>query len=478
MNIRSKLTVSYLLLFAVVATIGIAAFWVSGRWRRLMVELSRTYNQDIVAERLRADIYRQISAGYDFISGDRDAEPNFWEIQARVAEQVEKLKLAAKTPEETDHLEALEETQKELVYFAQNIFKPAVQVFQNPKEQPAEKLDEIGNEVTSDVAVLNQYYQRMEKATISAAASSGNLITFLVGGAAVLALVQLLATVFLLQRWLAGPIAEVGRVTAKISKGDFEAKVSLRSRDEWGELAGAINQMAEALKSYEQKLRIQERLAALGELASFAAHNIRNPLSGIRAAAQVMISEYQGQAGIKHSLQEIIQSVDKLDTWVQRLLEFAKPLGFVSEMTDLSILVKDCLQLAEAHLKAKKIAVQNCVNRLPPVAADPALLEQALSSVVINAIEAMEAGGRLRMTASSDLQEVTLVVSDTGKGIPPGKIEQIFKPFVTDKSDGTGLGLSQAKKIMDLHGGTIKVESEPGAGTTVILTLPLWCKEN
>ena len=477
MTIRSKLTLSYLFLFLVVLAVGAVAFWASKRWRSAVAELSRAYNQGIAAERLRADIYRQISSGSDFLSGDREAEADFWEIQKRVAGQMEKLKAAAKSEEETDHLEALEETQRELVYVAQNVFRPSGAGVYNPRERPAEKLEEIGDEVTSDVAVLNQYYQGLENVALAAAAGSGNLIVYLVGGAAFLALVQLVATVFLLQRWLAGPIAEVGQVTAKISRGDFEARTAIGSRDEWGALAGAINRMAEALKGYEQKLRAQERLAALGELASFAAHNIRNPLAGIRAASQVMLAENAGQPAIKDSLSDIIQSVDKLDMWIQRLLGFAKPLDLQSTKTELPQLVYEALGLHETLLESKRISRTIRLEPLPPVLADPVLVEQVLSVLIVNAAEAMEAGGTLTIEASAGNREAILRVTDTGKGISPTFIEKVFKPFVTDKPGGTGLGLAQAKKILDLHGGSIKVESTPGVGTTVTLTLPLFREE-
>jgi len=478
MTIRSKLSLSYLSLLFAVVTVGVAALWATGKWRNSAVELTRAYGQGVAAERLRTDIYRQIAAGTDFISGDRGAKKEFEEIQRRVEEQMEKLKRSARTPEETDHLEALEETQKELVYFAGNIFVPLALTRQNPKADAAEKLDEIGDEVTSDVAVLNQYYQGLEQEALAAAARSGNLIVYLAGGAAVLALAQLLTTVFFLQRWLAGPIAEVGRVTSKISRGDFEAKVSVRSKDEWGELAGSVNRMADELKNYEHKLRAQERLAAMGELASFAAHNIRNPLAGIRAAAQVMLAECKEEPAAKESLRDIIQSVDKLDVWIQRLLGFARPLVIEPARTELSALIADCLRLSGAQLQAKKIAVENKVNQVPPVAADPALLEQVLSAVIVNAVEAMDEGGCLSLRATADGRAATLSVSDTGKGIPAGMLERVFKPFVTDKPAGTGLGLAQAKKIVDLHGGDIKVESRVGEGTKVFITLPLWRGEN
>ncbi len=477
MSIRSKLTSSYLFLLLLVVFAGAAAYWSAERWRRAASELTRAYSQGIAAERLRADIFRQIAAGTDFISGDRGAKKEFEEIQKRVEEQMAKLKGSAKTPEETDHLEALAETQKELVYFAGNIFVPLAQTRQNPKADAAEKLDEIGDEVTSDVAVLNQYYQGLEQEALAAAARSGNLIVYLAGGAAVLALAQLLTTVFFLQRWLAGPIAEVGRVTSKISRGDFEAKVLVRSKDEWGELAGSVNRMAEDLKNYEHKLRAQERLAAMGELASFAAHNIRNPLAGIRAAAQVMLAECKEEPAAKESLEDIILSVDKLDVWIQRLLGFARPLAVEPARTELSALIADCLRLSEAQLQARKIAVENKIDQVPPVAADPALLEQVLSAIIVNAAEAMDKGGSLTIQAMADGRAATLSISDTGKGIPAGMLERVFKPFVTDKPAGTGLGLAQAKKIVDLHGGEIKVESRVGEGTKVFITLPLWREE-
>ncbi len=477
MSIRSKLTLSYLFLFLLVVGVGAAAFWAAARWRHAASELTRAYSQGVAAERLRADIFRQIAAAGDFISGDRQAREEFFELQKRVETQMVKLRGSTGTPEEADHLGALEETQKELVYFAGNIFDPAGRARQNPNVVPAEKLKEIGDEVTSDVAVLNQYYQGLEQEALAASARSGNLIVYLAGGAAVLALAQLLTTVFFLQRWLAGPIAEVGRVTSKISRGDFEAKVSVCSKDEWGELAGSVNRMAEELKSYEHKLRAQERLAAMGELASFAAHNIRNPLAGIRAAAQVMLAECGEEPVTRESLEDIIESVDKLDIWIQRLLGFAKPLSVQPVKSELAGLIDEALRLTDAQLKAKKIAVESKIGQIPPVAADPALLEQVLSALMVNAVEAREKGGSLSIQATANDHEATLSVSDTGKGIPVGILERVFKPFVTDKPAGTGLGLAQAKKIVDLHGGEIKVESRVGEGTKVILTLPLWREE-
>lgn len=478
MTIRSKLILSYLFLLVAVLCIGVSAYWSARNWRHSATELTRTHNQGTAAERLRADIYRQIAAGTHFVSGSRGSEKDFWEIQPRVAAEMQRLKSAARAPEEIDHLGALEETQRELVYFAKEIFASSAKTGHSPKADPGEKLDDIGDEVTSDVAALNQYYQTLEKASLDAASRSGGIVAYLVVAAALFTLAELLTMVFLLQRWLAGPIAEVGRVTSKISRGDFEARVTVNSKDEWGELAGSVNRMAEELKNYEHKLRAQERLAAMGELASFAAHNIRNPLAGIRAASQVMLAECKKEPAAKESLEDIIRSVDKLDVWIQRLLGFARPLTIEPVKTELSTLIEDCLHLSEAQQRAGKIVVQNRVNRLPPVAADPALLEQVLSAVVVNALEAMVEGGNLTVEAFADEQEATLVVSDTGKGIPPGLLERVFKPFVTDKPAGTGLGLAQAKKIVDLHGGSIKIESRPGAGTTVAIALPLWREEN
>ncbi|MGH8003791.1 MAG: sensor histidine kinase, partial [Limisphaerales bacterium] len=190
------------------------------------------------------------------------------------------------------------------------------------------------------------------------------------------------------------------------------------------------------------------------------------------------LAECKEESADKESLQDIIQSVDKLDVWIQRLLGFARPLSVEPVKTELSGLIADCLRLSEAQLQAKKIAVEDRIGQIPPVAADPSLLEQVLSAVIINALEAMNEGGNLSIQATADGREATLSVSDTGKGIPAGMLERVFKPFVTDKLAGTGLGLAQAKKIVDLHGGEIKVESRPGTGTTVSVTLPLWREEN
>jgi signal transduction histidine kinase len=237
--------------------------------------------------------------------------------------------------------------------------------------------------------------------------------------------------------------------------------------------------MADSLKETLQQLAIHERSAAMGELAAYASHNIRNPLAGIRAAAQVIISESKSDYNeTSQSLQEIIETIDRLDNWLKRLLEFARPLEPQIEPTDINKLVKESVGIAGKSYAHKKTRFDwRLSENLPISPVDPILLEQAVMAIAANSFEALDSQGMISIKTclqeSENKKAIEISIWDNGKGVSPEIQPKLFRAFMTSKDGGTGLGLAQAKKIIDIHGGEINLESSPGSGTAVTIRIPL-----
>lgn len=478
MTVRAKLTFSYIVMLVIVVAIAGASIWSILDWKKAASELSWTYARSMLAERLRASMSRQINSGREYISGDKSGRNDFFEADKITLRLIDELRVGSIGDDELDHIRGLQETHFELVWIANQIF---AQGFDSSRIEQREisrtRLREISDEVSDDIATLNQYYRTLENRNIDGANKAGEYATVIIALAAGIAVVQLLTLILLLQRWLAHPITLISRATREISVGGFDHQISINTSDEWGDLAAAINKMSRALKQSQQRLLLQERLAALGEIASYTAHNLRNPLAGIRAAAQVGQCEPSATTEIRESLDEVIGAVDRMDNWIKRFLTYAKPLNLQIDLHDLNQIISEVASLAHRPYGNKADLRLNLDRSLPEAAIDGVLIEQAIHVIVTNAFESLENGGLVEIaTRSHGVSDGDpwgkIIITDNGRGIPPQIRQKLFRPFTTSKEGGTGLGLAQAKKIIDTHGGEIIVESlEPG--TRVIISLPL-----
>jgi signal transduction histidine kinase len=225
----------------------------------------------------------------------------------------------------------------------------------------------------------------------------------------------------------------------------------------------------------EAEMRRLERFAALGEAATTIAHEIRNPLGIIKASSQVV--RMQDNALSPNSdrlIGFVIDEVDRIDRLVQDLLGYVKPkepeLAAIRVHVDIVSLV---IEFARPELERRGIACEDIPpTEEPLVMADAAALHQALLNIILNAMEAMPNGGRLRVVTEHRDRKVRILVSDTGAGVPDDVRERIFEPFVTSKLRGTGLGLAKVMLVVKQHGGSVEFESEVGRGTRFILHLP------
>ncbi len=299
----------------------------------------------------------------------------------------------------------------------------------------------------------------------------------------------------LMTRLVERPVAGLMRAMAKVEGGDLETRADLNRRDELGRLADSFNTMVEKLKAareeiegyHQQRLARAERLATLGEIAASLAHEIKNPLAGIAGAVQVMADELSEADSRKEIMHEIIVQVHRLDRTVQDLLAFARPGKPDVEPCDIHQVLDRVLILLAENPEAKQMrVVRNYQPGIPRVSADGKQLKQVFLNLILNAVQAMPAGGQITLhTALRDgsgasgedptpqVPMVEVTVTDNGPGIPPNILKDIFTPFVTTKRRGTGLGLPVSRRIVEDHGGWITAESPSGQGASFRVFLPL-----
>ena len=229
------------------------------------------------------------------------------------------------------------------------------------------------------------------------------------------------------------------------------------------------------LRATQSRLIEAERFAAIGELSAAVAHGIRNPLAGIKAAAQFASLELPASHPLHENITDIISESDKLESRIRTLLDFAKPFEPRLAPCRIGKIVDGAVASLRSQMAAQRIELTTDIDAaLPEADLDYAQIEQVLLVLLSNALEAMTNGGRI-LVAARLLPEkrVRLEVVDTGPGIPRDQLPRIFKLFFTTKSSGTGLGLAFAKKIVEQHRGTITVESTVGRGTSFTIDLPL-----
>jgi len=229
------------------------------------------------------------------------------------------------------------------------------------------------------------------------------------------------------------------------------------------------------VQSLRREVARSQRLASLGRLAAGVAHEIRNPLSSIKGFATYFKERYPDRPDDQQTADIMIQEVDRLNRVVGQLLELARPISIKPQIISLVALLKDAVRLIEEQAAEKNISVLLQDNGpVDEVRIDPDCLNQILLNLFLNAIDAMNDGGELKVALSldGDSEEIRITVSDTGCGISPEHLSRVFDPYFTTKSSGTGLGLAIAHNIVEAMGGRISVESEQKKGTTFTVTLP------
>ena len=271
----------------------------------------------------------------------------------------------------------------------------------------------------------------------------------------------------------------------RMRMGTSDRRVAVRSGDELESLALAFNQMAEALDESLKRIRDQqdelvrkEKLASVGQLLAALAHDIKNPLGVIRSSAQLVLDDHQSEAVKREVAQYVIEEVDRLTNRINHFLRFARQKPPESRPVAVKVLLETALQEWRALGSGRSISEEVRIGSdVTDLMVDPDQVKEALVNLLINAREAMPQGGTLTITADmedkSDAPATVVVrIVDTGCGISPEHLKQIFDPFFTTKDYGTGLGLTNAQRLVEQNGGQLAIHSQEGKGTEVVLRLP------
>jgi PAS domain S-box-containing protein len=251
-----------------------------------------------------------------------------------------------------------------------------------------------------------------------------------------------------------------------------------------GERIGKIvvfRDLTNVYKIQEEILRM-DRLVSLGKLASGIAHELRNPLAGIKTTAQALGEEMSGDDSRREYLHRITKEIDRLNDLLKTFFSFAKPQNLNLVHCHIKDIINEIIPFLIKEIADKGIRfIETYHPQLPKVKVDKTQMHQVFLNLFLNAIQAMPNGGELKIEAgpmiSNSLEGfkqnfIKVVISDTGRGIPPHIVHRIFDPFFTTKSKGVGLGLSITYQIIKKHGGTIKVESRWEKGTSFVINLP------
>ena len=296
------------------------------------------------------------------------------------------------------------------------------------------------------------------------------IASWLIGG------VLCVGGLMLFRKWVGLPVADLRDATREIGAGNFEYRIKPRAKDELGDLAREVNRMSETIRSMQIRLVEQERLAAAGEMVTRLAHNIRNPLAGIRGLAEATVASNTEDQDTVECQRRIIGTVDRFEKWLRDLQQSVSPMELNLQEVEIEKLADNVVTALRPMLDRRQVDVHVEIDPAVNVVKIDALhFEQAVVSLITNAVQASQAGQevKLRVEPESDSEDRwCLSVEDEGTGIPEVIREKIFTPYFTTKPDGNGVGLAMVSKVVKIHGGQVLLETEVGRGSRFTAVMP------
>jgi signal transduction histidine kinase len=305
------------------------------------------------------------------------------------------------------------------------------------------------------------------------------LILFGIGGL----LLGILGAIVLSKR-ITGPLIKLVEGTITISKGDFSRQIAIDTRDEIGNLAQNFNNMSRQLQLTRERMEVAnkkliqaEKLASIGRLSASIAHEIRNPLTSVKLNIQKLYESPKMDRLEQEHLNIAQEGIGQIEKFITQLLNFARVTELNKNEFSIQQVIDESIKTMVQSVKSKNISLKiDYTKDLPKVWIDADKLRQVFLNIIQNACEAVEPGGKVGISVQylkeKKQKGIKIVISDNGNGIPKEDWESIFEPFFTTKSSGVGLGLANARKIVEHHKGTIKVIKKEGNGSSFEILLP------
>jgi len=356
------------------------------------------------------------------------------------------------------------------------------------EKESAFDLGQATLDVINRIVVTSQHKtaQRVEQARKNIKQSELILYSLMIFGPLII-----IFTAFYFFRNFTNSVFTLTNATRKIKEGQLSYRIKDNLKDEFRDLANDFNEMAVSLKDQQKTIQQAERLAAVGELAAGLAHEIKNPLAGIKVSIEVLKNDLDLGQEDKEIFIRMINEIHRIESLLKNMLNYAKPSKPQPEFINLHEILETTIKIAELSLKSpadtsgliKNIKfVKDFDADIPTVCADGGHLSQVFLNLLLNSIDAIATKGTISIkTKKVSGDSVEIRVSDTGKGIDQDDLKVVFNPFFTTKSKGNGLGLAICKRLIEQHKGDIDVLNNPDGGATFVITLPEkqeneWCE--
>ncbi len=360
------------------------------------------------------------------------------------------------------------------------LFEPGTTTSLLPVPMNGELLSQDGFEWGGERWIVAQREVDEPKIRLALAAPTGAFVEPFASAAkrGSLALLAAIGVAFalatLLTRRITSPLLRLGDAASAVSEGDLERRVEATGPPEIQRLALAFNTMTESLRRTVRQLSQREALSAVGEFAAALAHEVRNPLTSVRLDLERARERLSDTGRADQLVGQALDQIDRLDAVVSGSLRIARSGHLELTRVDLREPLTAALHAAEPAFNAKNASVTAVA--LPTdsvwINGNAVALEQLFLNVLLNAAHASRPGARAEVAVTRDGGGVTVRVRDEGTGIPAEQLPRVFEPFFTTKETGTGLGLPVAQRIVHAHGGSIRIESTVGVGTSVYVVLP------
>lgn len=467
---------------AILAALGLAALagLTALRWHRAVEDLRASGERRIFAERLRADLFRQVKEVNEWLfygSGAVDDPAGVVPPTAALVEQFARLEASDVGHPQVAALRALHQQvadarESVLDLLGRGEAGAARDLLEAALERRLfDRLDDVLRE-------LDAFYAAQSEAAVAEIEAATRQGAVLVGAIAGLAVLQAGLLWFAAHRRVVRPLGRLALGVERIGQGALDHRVPVDRADELGELAARVNAMAAALDESRGRLVRAERLATIGELAPYLAHNLRNPLASIRSAAQVTgrdldAGDRDGVEAARATMRDVVDTIDRLDAWIGRILVAARPGKLDPRPHHVLPMLEELV--AALRLAAGRRGVTLALDtapRLPRVRIDRDATLQALAAIVTNAIEASPEGGTVRLAAVLEPPGVSVTVADEGPGVPEALKERLFAPAVSTRRDGRGIGLWLARSILESQSASIALGAARPTGTLVRVLLP------
>ena len=465
--------VAFLFLVTVTALLsGLSAYL----WQQTAAESVRLNNSIYLAEQIRGELFIQIQEAIKArVLEDFEALGVYMEFSRNIDRHFNQLRQAADAREEAAAIQRLQGSYRRIQREMNKIFGDpyaanyVVRIKLLEPEFSQAMVEDFEGSYREFKGYFNAKLQAIERRIRFWTRYAPILIPVIF----LLSVIIVFYTSYIVRNRFVNQVATITVGASAISRGDLKHRIPERGVKEIGVIAQSINQMAADLETSRNALIQQERQAALGALVPVVAHNIRNPLASIRAAAQVL-DKVEDQAELRESRQAIIDTIDRLGRWVNALVSYLHPLKPALRRMPVTELLDAAVKLLQPRLAGKGLEViqdhRGCKAR---VAVDPDLMEQAIYGLLANAIDASPPQGRITLGLREEADELRITIADQGPGLPfeprPGDLE----PGPSTKKRGTGLGIPIAYKICQSHGWGIRFAKRRPHGTIVTLTAPM-----